>query len=717
MPTIELSFITICLFCFVTFSLALHQVPAHDCQRECDDGPARRCDYHFHIEYYYTMSKACYDCPYKLEGCDRHHCIAADGVERGVVSINRQIPGPSIQVCQGDEIVVDVTNHLRGEGSALHWHGMHMKGSPYMDGVPLVTQCPISPASTFQYSFVAENSGTHYYHSHSGFQRADGAFGSLIVRQSRLKDPLSSLYDHDLPEHVILVSDWLSELGLAKFVAHAHGGKDDIPSSIIINGKGRVSKPKDQLELQEMMPLAVFNVEKGMRYRFRMISNGILDCPVTMSIDNHTLLIIASDGNPIQPVEVDSLVMTSGERFDFVLKADQVASSFWIRFRGNMDWNSKHIFQTAILRYENSPEVEPDGIVTYETTSRNGTVLNPINYAPGDERHLTVAELTALTAENETEWTREPDRKFFLAYDFNAVDNWLYHDPEHYPIFGVENRHRFFTPQINHISLRMPSSPPLSQLYSLPPDSFCNESTVTNCKEKHCACSYTLHVPLGSLVEVILIDEGATFDATHPFHLHGSSFRVVAMKRVGSQVSVNEIRALDENGLIKRNLIDAPIKDTVAVPDGGYTVIRFMATNPGYWLLHCHLEFHSEVGMGVIFKIGNDNHLPPVPDDFPTCGNWFPSKSSIVNENFDSTISKHTDVSSAFDINGPLIGENELLALALDASPFVHLNEDQDRKDKVPKVSSLALKASSCHFSLALYTIITYCLSNLCFRL
>lgn len=117
MPTIELSFITICLFCFVTFSLALHQgnfefpfafnptfesvvisVPAHDCQRECDDGPARRCDYHFHIEYYYTMSKACYDCPYKLEGCDRHHCIAADGVERGVVSINRQIPGPSIQV-------------------------------------------------------------------------------------------------------------------------------------------------------------------------------------------------------------------------------------------------------------------------------------------------------------------------------------------------------------------------------------------------------------------------------------------------------------------------------------------------------------------------------------------------------------------------------------------------------------------------------------------
>ena len=61
--------------------------------------------------------------------------------------------------------------------------------------------------------------------------------------------------------------------------------------------------------------------------------------------------------------------MTSGERFDFVLNANQMASSFWIRFRGNMDWNSKHVFQTAILRYQNSSNAEP------ESTIRNGTVL------------------------------------------------------------------------------------------------------------------------------------------------------------------------------------------------------------------------------------------------------------------------------------------------------------------------------------------------------
>lgn len=124
------------------------------------------------------------------------------------------------------------------------------------------------------------------------------------------------------------------------------------------------------------------------------------------------------------------------------------------------------------------------------------------------------------------------------------------------------------------------------------------------------------------------------------------------MERVANNVTADQIQAMDQNGFIKRNLVDAPIKDTVAVPDGGYTIVRFIASNPGdltvpfldgnfspakvgnqlisfdsfsgYWLFHCHLSFHIEVGMGLIFKVGEHHHFPPAPANFPKCGSWLP---------------------------------------------------------------------------------------------
>lgn len=128
---------------------------------------------------------------------------------------------------------------------------------------------------------------------------------------------------------------------------------------------------------------------------------------------------------------------------------------------------------------------------------------------------------------------------------------------------------------------------------------------------------------LGSLVELILVDKGFTFDANHPFHLHGHSFYVVAMQRVGSFVRLEDVEEMDRKGLIKRNLVNPPLKDTVTVPDGGFTVVRFVADNPGYWLFHCHIDFHAELGMALIFKVGDHKQMKPVPRDFPKCGDYF----------------------------------------------------------------------------------------------
>ena len=72
---------------------------------------------------------------------------------------------------------------------------------------------------------------------------------------------------------------------------------------------------------------------------------------------------------------------------------------------------------------------------------------------------------------------------------------------------------------------------------------------------------------------------------------------------IGNSIGKQEVIDLNESGKIKRNLINPPMKDTVSVPDAGFTLIRFLANNPGYWLLHCHMSWHNHVGMGVIIQV------------------------------------------------------------------------------------------------------------------
>lgn len=177
-----------------------------------------------------------------------------------------------------------------------------------------------------------------------------------------------------------------------------------------------------------------------------------------------------------------------------------------------------------------------------------------------------------------------------------------------------------YSPQLNHISMKLPKSP---LLVSRPSSAaFCNETTVSpTCQQDYCECSHVLNVKLNSVVEVILIDEG-TFDTNHPFHLHGHSFRVVGQRKLGENTTAETVKNLDRTGGIFRNLTRAPLKDTVTIPDGGYTVIRFIANNPGYWLFHCHIEFHAEIGMALVFKVGEHADMKPVPEGFPQCGDY-----------------------------------------------------------------------------------------------
>lgn len=109
--------------------------------------------------------------------------IAPDGVERSAILINGAFPGPLLEANWGDTFQITVHNNITGpeDGTTLHWHGMLQKGTPYMDGVPAVTQCPIAPGKSYTYTFQADLFGTTWYHSHYSAQYADGVWGPMVV--------------------------------------------------------------------------------------------------------------------------------------------------------------------------------------------------------------------------------------------------------------------------------------------------------------------------------------------------------------------------------------------------------------------------------------------------------------------------------------------------------------------------------------------------------
>ncbi|KAG7171470.1 Laccase-like [Homarus americanus] len=557
---------------------------AHECERECVAGDTRTCQYRFNLQDYHSMSRACFDCPINMTDCFRPECVSADGVAVPILTINRRLPGPDLQA--RDRVVVDVYNWQLSDTETIHWHGQHMRGYQYFDGVPFITQCPIM-GGIFRYDFIAGTPGTHWWHSHSGLHRAAGVFGAIVVRQA--DDQQAELYD-------------------------------ELPRTRDNNARLDPHFRIRQGENEPAMPLEVVKVAPNQRYRLRLINTEGLNCPMVVSVDDHRLTIIASDGDPIVPYVTDSLVMYSGERFDVVLEANQPVDNYWIRFNGLIICEQLECVQGAVLRYEGAAEEDPTATLSYDSSYPPGVVVNPLNTGGHSEEEVTMAELTAL---NPTVLEEVVDKKFYLGFNFNQINDLIFYNPELYPFDGVDEKWQVNTPQLNNISFLFPLSPPLSQPDS-PNPTMCLYGEEPPCEEGYCSCTYVLEVALGDTVEIVLIDEGKIGAENHPYHLHGYNFYVVGMERLGSETSVEEVMALDAAGGIKRNLKDAIRKDSVTIPDGGYTVVRFTADNPGWWLMHCHLIFHSEIGMVAVLHVGDPQDLPPVPEGFPTCSSFLP---------------------------------------------------------------------------------------------
>lgn len=272
-------------------------------------------------------------------------------------AFNGTVPGPEIRLRPGDLVRASVRNNLPDQ-LTIHWHGIALRND--MDGVPGMTQDPIAPGDEFVYEFTAPDPGTYFYHPHTGTQLDRGLYAPLIVEDPENPE-VAVDYDRDF---TVMVDDWIDGTGqtpddvLAGLEANGgmggmdmgdHGGmggkeRNDMGGAMGMGAMptGGVSGGSDKLgavrsEEQPLgedtgdvdYPLYVINgrgpanptelaVRPGERVRLRLVNAGS-DTPFRVAVGGARLTVVATDGFPVEPVTVDTLLLGMGERYDVVV--------------------------------------------------------------------------------------------------------------------------------------------------------------------------------------------------------------------------------------------------------------------------------------------------------------------------------------------------------------------------------------------------------------
>ncbi|KAJ3559926.1 hypothetical protein NM688_g36 [Phlebia brevispora] len=446
-------------------------------------------------------------------------------------------------------VIDELTNTTMLTSTSIHWHGLFQHDTNWADGVAFVTQCPITTGDSFLYEYnPRDQAGTFWYHSHLATQYCDGLRGPLVIYDPN--DPHRHLYDVDNDDTVITLADWY----------HVAGPNIPFPplaDSTLINGRGRyINGPPT--------PLSVITVEHGRRYRMRLINIGC-DPSYTFSIDNHNMKVIEADGINHHPVDVNAIQIFVGQRYSFILDANQHVDNYWIRAfpddAGPQTYNNS--MNLAILRYVGAPHTDP----TTEQQSRQ-ILLKETDLHPLDS-------------------PRAPGKPYPGGADVVIVLN-------------LSVNLELLTFLVNNVTFTPPSVPVLLQILS-----------GAKSAQELLPAGSVYSLPKNKVIEII-IPPGDAPGGPHPFHLHGHAFSVV--------------RSANSS---KYNFVNPPRRDVVSIGTGvnDSVTIRFTTDNPGPWFLHCHIDWHLQAGLAVVMAedIPGTQAANPVPqawDELCPTYNW-----------------------------------------------------------------------------------------------
>ena len=503
------------------------------------------------------------------------------GRPRTALTINNSLPGPLLRWREGDTVTLRVRNRL-AQDTSIHWHGIILPAN--MDGVPGLSFDGIEPGGDYLYRFTLRQSGTYWYHSHSGLQEQAGVYGAIVIEP---REPEPHHYQRD---HVLLFSDW-SDQAPEQLMATLKKQSDaynyhkrtvgDFIDDVADNGWSPTVTERTAWARMRMSPTDLADIsaatytyllngqppdgnftclcQPGETVRLRLINASAMTY-FDFRIPGLKLTVIAADGLPVKPVSVDELRIAVAETYDvLVTVGDQPAYTLFAQSMDRTGFARGTLARATGLQAP-VPAPDPRPVLSMDDMGHGGMGA----MAGMGHSNMAGIDHTAMSAmqKHPASETGNPlvDMQT-MAPRANLAD----------PGIGLRNNGRRV---LTYADLRSPYPDPDGRTPSRD-----IELHLTGHMERF-AWSFDgvkfsdaepLRLAYGERVRITLVNDTMM---THPIHLHG----------MWSDLE-------DEHGqfLVRKHTVD--------IPPGSRRSYRVTADALGRWAYHCHLLYHMETGM------------------------------------------------------------------------------------------------------------------------
>ncbi|HEY9179062.1 MAG TPA: multicopper oxidase domain-containing protein [Flavipsychrobacter sp.] len=518
------------------------------------------------------------------------------GKEKRAIAVNGLIPMPTLEFTQGDTAEIVVHNKLN-ESTSLHWHGVFLPNKE--DGVPFLTQMPIPPGATYTYRFPIIQNGTHWYHSHSGLQEQIGMYGNFIMHK-RVDDATFRKGIDDLPSVPVVISEWTNLKpenvhrmlhSATDWFAIKKGATQSYSEAI---REGRFGT-KITNEWKRMLAMDVSDVyydkillngnnttelksidgqelKKGDKVRLR-ISNGGASSYFWLRYAGGKMTVVASDGNDVEPVEVDRLIIAVSETYDVVVTIPEDGKAYeFMATTEDRTQSASYFIGNGIKQFAGPmPRLKYfDGMKMMNDMMKMDGNLDDMGMNMSlNQMDMNVVMYPEITGHKE-------------GHNHKSHDD----DPNRYNANALSN-----IVTLNYSMLKSPYKTTLPASSTVKDIRF----ELTGNMNRYV---WSMDNKVLSEADKILVKKGEVLRITiynnsmmrHPIHLHGFDFR-----------------------LLNKHGENAPLKNIIDIMPMETDTIEFLANEEGDWFFHCHILYHMMAGMNRVFSV-DDYENPYLPD-------------------------------------------------------------------------------------------------------